>query len=269
MKIKVITWWRFPSIALRIRSAHNTGQLATLQNGEPSLYYLVGKLSQPKVRARWPTCEEWEMAVFFSPRTRLVTYKFFSHNFFSLTPPLCAVKIKKKFTSEKKVTRKKVFVAITRGHKIVSSVITHPRNICNQCFFMPCAGVIKQTLNYSFWTMQYTCFVISSVMSKLCLLFRPNVAWTDGRNLSLIDEVAMIKWVTWENYISQTSLVTYVFYCTFQVTIMWRTIEKKLKKILRQLLLLRNHLKCIEVLQSNHLFRFLRFHHDKRQMLDG
>ena len=107
---------------------------------------------------------------------------------------------------------------------------------------MSCAGVIKQALNYSFWTIQYTCFVISSIMSKLCLLLRPNVAWTNGTNLSLIDEVAMIKWVTWESYISQTSLVTYVFYCTFQLTIMWRAIEKNLKKILRQLLLLRNHL---------------------------
>ena len=28
--------------------------------------------------------------------------------------------------------------------------ITHPRNICNQCLFMSCAGVIKQALNYSF-----------------------------------------------------------------------------------------------------------------------
>ena len=82
-------------------------------------------------------------------------------------------------------------------------------------------------------------------MSKLCLLFRPNAAWTDGKNLSLIDEVAMIKWATWENIISQTSLVTYVFYSTFQlqVIIMWRTIEESLKKILRQILLLRNHLK--------------------------
>ena len=62
-------------------------------------------------------------------------------------------------------------------------------------------------------------------------------------NLSLIDEVAMIKWVTWENYISQTSVVTYVFYSTFQGTISWRTIEESLKKILQQLLLLRNHLK--------------------------
>ena len=107
---------------------------------------------------------------------------------------------------------------------------------------MSCAGVIKQTSNYSFWTIQYTCFVVSRAMSSLCLQFRPKVAWTDGTNLSLIDEVAMIKWVTWESYISQTSLVTYVFYCTFQLTIMWRTIEKSLKKILRQLLLLRNHL---------------------------
>ena len=114
--------------------------------------------------------------------------------------------------------------------------------ICNQCLYMSCACVIKQTLNCSFWTIQYTCFVISSIMSKLCLLFRPNGAWTDGTNLSLIDEVAMIKWVIWESYISQTSLVTYVFNCTFQVTIMWRTIKKSLKKILRQLLLLRNHL---------------------------
>ena len=86
---------------------------------------------------------------------------------------------------------------------------------------------------------------LSSVMSKLCLLFRPNVAWTNGTNLSLIDEVAMIKWVTWENYISQTSSVTYVFYCTFQVTTIWRTMEKKLNKILRQLLLLRNHLNVV------------------------
>ena len=85
-------------------------------------------------------------------------------------------------------------------------------------------------------------------MSKLCLLFRPNAAWTDGTNLSLIDEVAMIKWVTWENYISQTSLVTYFFYSTFQVTIMWRTIEESFKKILRQLLLLRNHLKPFSLL---------------------
>jgi len=119
----------------------------------------------------------------------------------------------------------------------------HPRNIWNQCLFMSCAGVIKQTLNYSFSTLQYTWFVISSIMSRLCLLFQPNAAWTEGTNLSLIDEVAMNKWVTWENYISQTSLVTYVFYSTFQVTIMWRTFEESLKKILRQLLLLRNHLK--------------------------
>ena len=41
--------------------------------------------------------------------------------FYSLTPTLCAVKLLKKITSEKKVTGKKVFVAITRGHKIVSS----------------------------------------------------------------------------------------------------------------------------------------------------
>ena len=107
---------------------------------------------------------------------------------------------------------------------------------------MSCVCVIKPTFNCSFWTIQYTCFVISSIMSKLCLLFRPNVVWTDGTNLSLIDEVAMIKWVTWESYISQMSLVTYVFHCTFQVTIMWRTIEKSLKKIERQLLLLKNHL---------------------------
>ena len=109
--------------------------------------------------------------------------------------------------------------------------ITYPRNICKQCLFMSCAGVIKQALNHSFWTLQYTCFVISSIMSKLCLLLRPNIAWTNGTNLSLIDEVAMIKWVTWESYISQTSLVTYVFYCTFQVTIMWKKLGKRLKKI--------------------------------------
>ena len=117
---------------------------------------------------------------------------------------------------------------------------------------MSCASVIKQTLNYPFWTIQYTCFIISSIMSKLCLQFRPSVAWTDGTNLSLIDEVAIIKlWVTWEGYISQTSLVTYVFYCTFEVTIMWGTIEKSLKKILRQLLLLRNHLKNFQIYQTN------------------
>ena len=128
---------------------------------------------------------------------------------------------------------------------------------------MSCAGVIKQTLNYSFWTVRYTCFVIWSNVSKLCLLFRPNVAWTDGTNLSLIDEVAMIKWVT-ESYLSQTSLVTYVFYCTFQLTVMWRTIEKNLKKILRQLLLLRNHLKdgayycyCAYVLRISRYSDFL------------
>ena len=82
-------------------------------------------------------------------------------------------------------------------------------------------------------------------------MFRPNVAWTDGTNLSLIDEVAMIKWVTSESYISRTSLVTYVFYCTFQLTIIWRTIEKSLKKILRQLLLLRNHLKTLTMVSNN------------------
>ena len=115
---------------------------------------------------------------------------------------------------------------------------------------MSCACVIKQTLNCSFWTIQYTCFVISSIMSKLYLLFRPNGAWTNGTNLSLIDEVAMIKWVIWESEISQTSLVTYVFYCTFEVTIMWRTIEKSLKKNLRQLLLLRNHLKDNQIVTT-------------------
>ena len=47
---------------------------------------------------------------------------------------------------------------------------------------------------------------------------------------SLIDEVAMINWVTWESYISQTSWVTYDFYCTFEVTIIWETIEKRFKE---------------------------------------
>ena len=57
MKIKIITLRKFPSIALRIRSAHNTRQLATLQNGGLSLNYLMGKLSPAKARARYPTCE--------------------------------------------------------------------------------------------------------------------------------------------------------------------------------------------------------------------
>ena len=117
------------------------------------------------------------------------------------TPPLCAVEIYKKIYVRKKSYREK---SIRSHHSWTQNCllgIMHPRNICNQCFFMPCTGVIKQTLNYSFWIIQYTCFVISSVMSKLCLLFRPNVAWTDGTNLSLIDEAAMIKWVTWENYL--------------------------------------------------------------------
>ena len=140
------------------------------------------------------------------------------------------------------MTGKKVFAAITTWTQICLLGITHPRSVCNQHLFTSCAVVIKQTINYSFWSIQYAYFVISSIISKLCLLFRSNVATADGTNLSLIDEVTMIKWVTWESYISQMSLVTYVFYCTFQVTIMWRTIEKSLKKILRQLLLLRNHL---------------------------
>ena len=41
---------------------------------------------------------------------------------FSYSSSLCCKSLlKKKITSEKKVTGKKVFVAITRGHKIVSS----------------------------------------------------------------------------------------------------------------------------------------------------
>ena len=162
---------------------------------------------------------------------------------FSYCSSLCCKNFKKTSeTSEKKVRGEK---SIRSHHSWTQNCllgITHPRNF-TQSLFMSCAGVIKQTLKYFFWTIQYTCFVISSSMSKLCLLFRPSVAWIDGANLSLIDEVAMIKWVTWESYISQTSLVTYVFYCTFQVTIVWETIEKNLKKILQQLVLLRNHLK--------------------------
>ena len=40
------------------------------------------------------------------------------HNFILLLLPVCAVKV---FTSEKKVTVKKVFVTIIHGHKIFSS----------------------------------------------------------------------------------------------------------------------------------------------------
>ena len=189
--------------------------------------------------------EKW----LFSPKRGWWRIMFFGIILFSYSSSLYCNTFKKNYI-RKKVTGKNVIIDITRGHKIVSSGSrVHPRNICNQCLFMVCAGlmfnVFKQTLNYAFSTIQYTCFVISSIMSKLCLFFRPYVAWTDGTNLSLIDKVAIIKWVTWENYISQTSLVTYVFYSTFQVTIMWTTIEKSLKKILRQLLLLRNHLKMI------------------------
>ena len=173
---------------------------------------------------------------------RLVTYNFFGIISFSYSTSLCCKTFKKIYIRKKSYREKCI-----RSHHLWTQNcllgITYLINICNQCLFTLCAGVIKQTLNYSFSTIQYTCFIISSIMSKLCLLFWLNKAWTDGTNLSLIDEVAMIKWVTWENYIYQTSLVTYVFYCTFQVTIMWRTIEKSLKKILRQLLLLRNHLK--------------------------
>ena len=46
---------------------------------------------------------------------------FFWALFYSLTPPLCAVKTIKNFRQKKKVTGKTVFAAITRGHKIVSS----------------------------------------------------------------------------------------------------------------------------------------------------
>ena len=147
--------------------------------------------------------------------------------FFCITysSSLCCKTLKKIYVRKKSYREK----CIRSHHSWTQNCllgITHPRNIYNQCLFMSCAGVIKQTLKYSFWTIQHTFFVISSSMSKLCLLFWPNVAWIDGAHLSLIDEVAMIKWVTWESYISHTSLVTYVFYCTLQVTIMWGTIEK-------------------------------------------
>ena len=162
---------------------------------------------------------------------------------FSYSSSLCCKTFEKNLRQKKKLQGKKS----SSSKSLVDTKLSPRDHACTWGIFVISAfscrgpGFIKQTLNYSFCTIQYTCFVISSIMSKLCLLFRPNVAWTDGTNLSLIDEVAMIKWV--ENYISQTSLVTYVFYCTFQVTLMWRTIEKSLKKILRQLLLLRNHLK--------------------------
>ena len=120
--------------------------------------------------------------------------------------------------------------------------IMHPRNICNQCLFTLC--VIKQTLNYSFSTIQYICFVVSSIMSKLCLLFRPNVAYVNQWNKFTLDRWSrnQTKWVTWGNYIFQTSFVTYVFYCTFSSHHNVENNREKFKKILRQLLLLRNHL---------------------------
>ena len=130
--------------------------------------------------------------------TRLVTYNFFCIILFSYSSSLYC-KIFKKIYVRKKSYREKCI----RSHHLWTQNcllgITQPSNICNQCLFMSCACVIKQTLNCSFWTIQYTCFLISSIMSKLCLLFRPNVAWTDGTNLPLIDEVAMIKWVTLPN----------------------------------------------------------------------
>ena len=73
---------------------------------------------------------------------------FFWHKY--LTPPLCAVKKIKKFTSEKKVTGKKAIRSYHSWTQIGLLEITHPRNICSQCLFKTCACAIKQTLNYSF-----------------------------------------------------------------------------------------------------------------------
>ena len=158
--------------------------------------------------------------------TRLVTHNFFCIILFFYSSSLCCKTCNKNLRQKKSYREKSIRSHYSWTQNCLLG-ITHPRDISNQCLFMSCTGVIKQTLNYSFWIIQYTCFVISSIMSKLCLLFWPNVAWTDRTNLSSIDEVAMFKWVTWESYIFQTSLVTFVFSSTFQLTIMWRTTIEK------------------------------------------
>ena len=86
------------------------------------------------------------------------------HNFILLLLLFVKKNFLKKFTSEKKSYREK---CIRSHHSWTQNCllgITHPRNICNQCLFTSCAGVIKQTLNYSFSTIQYSCFVISSIL---------------------------------------------------------------------------------------------------------
>ena len=97
---------------------------------------------------------------------------FFDIILFSYSFSLCCKKfyknLQKKSYSEKCI----------RGHHSRTQncllEITHPRNICSQCVFMTCACSIKQTLNYSFSTIQYTCCVISRITSKRCFLFLRN-----------------------------------------------------------------------------------------------
>ena len=181
-----------------------------------------------------------------------MTYNFFWIIFFYYSSSLCCKTFEKKLRQKKSYRKKKYSQPLLVDTKLSPRDHAPEEFICNQCLFMSCAGVIKQTINYSFWNIKYTCFAISSIMSELCLLFRPNLAWTDGTNLSLIDELAMIKWVTrLEKAISpKRAWWPMFFYCTFQVIIMWRTIEKSLKKILRQRLLLKNHLN--DILHANY-----------------
>ena len=54
-------------------------------------------------------------------KTRLVTYNFFGIILCSYSSSLCCKTFKRNLRQKKKVTGKNVFVAITRGHKIVSS----------------------------------------------------------------------------------------------------------------------------------------------------
>ena len=111
---------------------------------EPKNVRTLGKLSPAKARARWPTCEEWELL--FSPKRGWWPIIFFAW-FNSLTPPLCAVTLKKKINGRKKSYWEK---CIRSHHSWTQNCllgITFPRNISKQCLFMSCAGVIKQTLN--------------------------------------------------------------------------------------------------------------------------
>ena len=126
------------------------------------------------------------------------------------------------------------------------------RNILSRCRLKLCAFAINHTSRCSLCS-NLSIYHISSVYLLNYLFQLPkNATWIDKISTHVIGRSTVNNRIALIHHISLESTVTYVFYCIIRNNTWKRTIRQSFKKIVRQLLFLRNHLK--QGLQLNFLW---------------